>query len=64
MRISKEDLVAAAPKTSGKVVLDGPDRDIEVFRERYGIPHVRAQTSRDAFFGQGFVTAQDRLWHM
>ncbi len=64
MRISKEDLVAAAPKTSGKVALDGPDRDIEVFRDGYGIPHVRAQTSGDAFFGQGFVTAQDRLWHM
>lgn len=30
----------------------------------YGIPHVYAQTNHDAFFGQGFATAQDRLWHM
>ena len=30
----------------------------------HGIPHVRAGTAHDAFFGQGFATAQDRLWHM
>jgi len=64
MRITREDLIAATPNTSGKVVLDGLDGQIEVFRDVYGIPHVRAQTAGDAFFGQGFVTAQDRLWHM
>ena len=29
-----------------------------------GIPHVKASTSHDAFFGQGFATSQDRLWQM
>jgi penicillin amidase len=37
---------------------------IEIFRDSSGIPHVRAQNTRDAFFGQGFVHAQDRLWQM
>ncbi|MFN2614366.1 MAG: penicillin acylase family protein [Actinomycetota bacterium] len=37
---------------------------IEIFRDSLGIPHVRARTMRDAFFGQGFVHAQDRLWQM
>ena len=42
----------------------GLDGAVKVFRDAYGIPHVLARTAHDAFFGQGFVTAQDRLWHM
>jgi len=38
--------------------LDGP---VEVVRDEWGIPHVRAGTTHDAFFGQGFVQAADRL---
>ncbi|MDA0337385.1 MAG: penicillin acylase family protein, partial [bacterium] len=41
--------------------LDGP---VDVFRDRWGIPHVRAGSAAALFFAQGFVTAQDRLWHM
>jgi len=37
---------------------------VKVFRDRYGIPHMKAESELDAFFAQGFVTAQDRLWHM
>lgn len=37
---------------------------VEVFRDDLGIPHVRAESVHDAFFGQGFVHAQDRLWQM
>ena len=44
--------------------LAGLDGTAEVYRDGYGIPHVRAQSTNDAFFAQGFVTAQDRLWHM
>ena len=35
-----------------------------MYRDRWGIPHVQATSTQDAFFAQGFVTAQDRLWHM
>ena len=28
------------------------------------VPHIKASTRHDAFFAQGFVTAQDRLFHM
>ena len=37
---------------------------MDVYRDKYGIPHVLAETTHDAFLAQGFVTAQDRLWHM
>ena len=33
-------------------------------RDTIGVPHVRAQSAHDAFFVQGYVHAQDRLWQM
>ena len=41
--------------------LKGP---VEILRDQWGIPHVRAGNPADAFFGQGFATAEDRFWHM
>jgi penicillin amidase len=35
--------------------------DVAVHRDEWGIPHVRAEHALDAFFGQGFVQAADRL---
>jgi penicillin amidase len=37
---------------------------VDICRDAWGIPHIRAENEHDAFFAQGFVTAQDRLWHM
>ena len=59
-----ERLAAALPDVTSDRRLAGLDGPVRVFRDRYGIPHVRARSALDAFFGQGFVTAQDRLWHM
>ena len=39
----------------------GLDGEVVVHRDEWGIPHVRATTVHDAFFGQGFVQAEDRL---
>ncbi len=61
---TKKDLMAVLPDTSKTLHLPGLDAVIEIFRDTYGIFHVRAQSAHDAFFGQGFATAQDRLWHM
>src|SRR5687768_6270526 len=44
-----------------EVRVDGLDDAVLVHRDRWGIPHVRASSARDAFVGQGFVQAQDRL---
>lgn len=62
--ITEKDLKSALPDTSKTFRLKGIDALIEIYRDRFGVPHVRAQTAHDAFFGQGWVTAQDRLWHM
>ena len=59
-----QDLKAILPNMSATLHLQGLDDTVEILRDSYGIPHIRAQTVHDAFFGQGFATAQDRLFHM
>ena len=41
--------------------IPGLDDEVVVHRDEWGIPHVRATTAHDAFLGQGFVQATDRL---
>src|SRR5688572_19504492 len=43
------------------IVIEGLDGDVEIRRDKWGIPHVRAGSELDAFTGQGFVQATDRL---
>ena len=63
-KINRQDLKSAIPSLKGSVQLRGLQGTVKVFRDRYGIPHMKAESELDAFFAQGFVTAQDRLWHM
>ena len=37
---------------------------VDIWRDAWGIPHVRGGTLQDAFAGLGFAQAQDRLWQM
>src|SRR3954462_11499940 len=62
--VTREDLRAAIPALDGTIQLAGLDGPVDVVRDNLGIPHVKASTVHDAFFAQGFVHAQDRLWHM
>lgn len=52
------------PRTHGQVSLSGLSDPAEIYRDAWGIPHARAASETDAFFVQGFFTAQDRLWQM
>ncbi len=45
-------------------LLDGPEAEIEIVRDAFAVPHILARADADAFFGLGFVHAQDRLWQM
>ncbi|MFN0025991.1 MAG: penicillin acylase family protein [Acidimicrobiales bacterium] len=49
---------------SDEVQLRGLNDEVTIERDRWGIPHVRAHTLADLFFGQGFATAADRSWHL
>jgi penicillin amidase len=39
-------------------------RDVEVFVDRGGVPHVLGRTQSAAYFGQGYVAASIRLWQL
>jgi penicillin amidase len=51
-------------RLDGEIRLAGLEDEVEVIRDRHGIPHVYAKSLEDLFFAQGFVVAQDRLWQM
>jgi penicillin amidase len=52
------------PKTSGRVRLPGLQDQVEIIRDRWGVPHIYARDSHDLVYAQGFVHAQDRLWQL
>jgi penicillin G amidase len=47
-----------------RISLRGQDGDIRVYYNERGVPHIFADSDRDLYFAQGFVTARDRLWQM
>jgi len=52
-----------APQQNAVQIKGIKDR-ITIRRDERGIPYVEAQNDEDLFFGQGYATAQDRLWQM
>ena len=52
------------PTTEGLLAVRGSEGMVEIIRDRHGVPHVFAASAEDAFFGHGFVHAQDRLFQM
>jgi penicillin amidase len=52
------------PQLDGNVVLSGLQDDVRVERDRWGVPHIRANSVEDMAQAQGYVMAQDRLWQM
>jgi penicillin G amidase len=50
------------PRTSGDLRVPGLEGGIEIVRDRWGMPTVRAETAADLWYGQGFCHGQDRLW--
>ena len=51
----------AKPRVKGgtqKIGLSGARAPIEVVEDELGVPHVRAASKHDAFFGQGYLVAR------
>ena len=62
--ITSNDFEKTLPDLLDLVKINGIDGEVDIYRDSYGIPHVKAGSVHDAFVGQGFATAQDRIWHM
>jgi penicillin amidase len=57
------DTLSGFMNTTG-LRLNGLSRPVEVFRDRFDVPHIFADTVNDAYFALGYLHAQDRLWQM
>ena len=64
MSLSDQMLLQALPDLQETVRAPGLRSAADVWRDAEGIPHINAESAADAFYAQGFVHAQDRLWHM
>jgi penicillin amidase len=53
----------ALPQTSG-TIRTWVTQPVQVDRDKLGVPHIKARTLDDAWFAQGYVTAEDRMWQM
>jgi penicillin amidase len=50
--------------TTGIVRLHGLAGDVTIVRDERDVPHVRARTDADAFFGEGYAQGSDRLFQL
>ncbi|HKI99265.1 MAG TPA: penicillin acylase family protein [bacterium] len=62
--LSPDSLRNCVPDVTRAFTLRGLEGPVTIHRDAFGIAHVRAGSESDAHFAQGFVHAQDRLWHM
>ena len=64
--VMSADLAAAALSTRvvRKARVAGAAGPIEIVDDQWGIPHIRAGSKADAYFGQGYCVARDRLFQI
>jgi penicillin amidase len=54
----------ALPKTAGALAASDLAQEVEIIRDRWGVPHIFAQSEADAAYALGYCHAQDRLFQM
>ncbi|MFM2093364.1 MAG: Acyl-homoserine lactone acylase QuiP precursor [Planctomycetota bacterium] len=59
----RNELERRSPKCDGSV-LAAVDSEVNIDRDRWGIPHIRGTSCRDLWFGFGYAMAQDRLFQL
>lgn len=52
------------PTYDGELELKNIQKETTVYFDEFGVPHIYANTSKDAMVALGYVHAQDRLWQM
>ena len=52
------------PDYSGKKELVGLQKEVSIYYDTFGIPHIYGDNEQDVFRTLGYVHAQDRLWQM
>ena len=58
-------LFTSSAMSDDVTTLTAPDgTTVVIYRDHYGVPHIRAATEVGVFYGQGYAVAQDRLFQM
>jgi len=57
-------LTDSLPRTDGEIRVPVLQKTADVYRDRFGVPHIFAANDIDLFKAAGYVTAQDRLWQL
>ncbi len=52
------------PKYEGELQLKNLEKETTVYFDEYGVPHIYADSEKDAMTALGYVHAQERLWQM
>ncbi len=63
-RVLALSLVFAGYAAAENVRVPGLERQVEILRDRWGVPHIYATNQHDLFFAQGYITARDRLFQI
>jgi penicillin G amidase len=56
--------VPAAGAKSSVYLVSGLDRPVQLIQDKWGVPHVYAQSAEDVFLAQGFNAARERLFQI
>ncbi len=57
-------LESKQPQRSGTIELSGLSQAVEVYYDRFAVPHIYASNERDLFQALGYLHAQERLFQM
>jgi len=57
-------LSSSQPKTQESLVMEGLQAEVSVTWDRWGGPHLKAQSEEDLFLAAGYIQARERLWQM
>ncbi len=53
-----------ASATQRQIPVPGLDKPVDIIVDAWGLPHIFAGDTHDAFFAQGYNAARDRLWQI
>lgn len=55
---------SSVPIDSGKLEIKGLSAEVQVVRDTFGVPHIKAQKTEDAYRVLGYIMASERLFQM
>lgn len=52
------------PTYKGEIEIENTSKNVTVYFDEIGVPHINAENQKDAYVALGYLHAQDRLWQM